>query len=495
MSASREKKKRLNQEQKPAPEQKKAKKLGDGLILAISMILILAIVFGSVLIYKSYWRNATVLTVGDHEISVKEFNYFYRGAINEVVNTYGSYISLFGLDASIPLDEQETTDEEGNKITWAASFADSAKTAAISYYAVYDKAQAAGFTLPEEATSSIDQEIAMVESYASMYNMDADDYVEGLFGKGCTLEGYRAYLELANTYGYYAESLSYTEEELTARYNENAKEFGAASYLLYQISAADFAKKLADGTTEEITDEHRAKAKAAADLMTDHFHDVHEKVSEYTEYTYEEVVSTIGETAADWLFERAQAGEINQFNEEDYYFVVKVISKTENDYDTVNALQLFIPKDEEGAELEEGESSAEDILAEVRSKLTADPTPETLDTLLAAYGGDESANIENGYHRTFTNEEAYEWLFNGKPTVNEYREFATEDGTYIIMFTGYGKNYQDLLVTTALTEEWLTATVDAQTYEYDQDAALHADMVDLVVGEAYNLSGTNSILG
>ena len=59
MSASRERKKRLVQEENPAPEKKTKKKLSEGVILAISVVLVLALVIGGILGYRAYWRNAS----------------------------------------------------------------------------------------------------------------------------------------------------------------------------------------------------------------------------------------------------------------------------------------------------------------------------------------------------------------------------------------------------------------------------------------------------
>ena len=111
MSASRERKKRMVESEQAAPQQAKKtkKKLSEGWIFAIIVILIPVIVFGVIFGVQASWRNATVVSVGDHKVSTTEFNYFYRGALNSIYSTYGSYISLLGIDTSTPLDEQSMT--------------------------------------------------------------------------------------------------------------------------------------------------------------------------------------------------------------------------------------------------------------------------------------------------------------------------------------------------------------------------------------------------
>lgn len=83
------------------------KKLSEGWIFAIIVILIPVIVFGVIFGVQASWRNATVVSVGDHKVSTTEFNYFYRGALNSIYSTYGSYISLLGIDTSTPARRTE----------------------------------------------------------------------------------------------------------------------------------------------------------------------------------------------------------------------------------------------------------------------------------------------------------------------------------------------------------------------------------------------------
>ena len=156
MSASRERKKRMVESEQAAPQQAKKtkKKLSEGWIFAIIVILIPVIVFGVIFGVQASWRNATVVSVGDHKVSTTEFNYFYRGALNSIYSTYGSYISLLGIDTSTPLDEQSYAGSDEYD-TWADFLADSAKTSAVDAYTVYDKAVEAGFSLSDDDKASI----------------------------------------------------------------------------------------------------------------------------------------------------------------------------------------------------------------------------------------------------------------------------------------------------------------------------------------------------
>ena len=112
MSASRERKKRMQDGNvsASAPQKKTKKKLSEGWILAISVVLIVALVFGGVFGFRAYQRSRTVLTVGSHEVKVPEFNFFYYNTVSSFAN-YASYV---GIDTATALDKQNVTTDALN---------------------------------------------------------------------------------------------------------------------------------------------------------------------------------------------------------------------------------------------------------------------------------------------------------------------------------------------------------------------------------------------
>ena len=108
MSASRERKERANNKVVAQPAKKQeTKKVSEGLILAISVIAILVAVFGTVLGIRFYQRNQVVMTVGDKDVTVREFNYFY----NQTASNFGNYASYLGIDTTKSVDEQTVGSE------------------------------------------------------------------------------------------------------------------------------------------------------------------------------------------------------------------------------------------------------------------------------------------------------------------------------------------------------------------------------------------------
>ena len=108
MSASRERKERANNKVVAQPVKKQeTKKVSEGLILAISVVAILVAVFGTVLGIRFYQRNQVVMTVGDKEVTVREFNYFY----NQTASNFGNYASYLGIDTTKSVDDQTVGSE------------------------------------------------------------------------------------------------------------------------------------------------------------------------------------------------------------------------------------------------------------------------------------------------------------------------------------------------------------------------------------------------
>ena len=91
-----------------------------GVIVLIAAILLL----NSGLMYTS----TTALTVDGTKFSPAEVNYYYGNEYLTMVNTYGQYLSYFGLDSSMGLaglDDQECSMTDGG--TWRDYFRDLAK--------------------------------------------------------------------------------------------------------------------------------------------------------------------------------------------------------------------------------------------------------------------------------------------------------------------------------------------------------------------------------
>lgn len=262
MSASSKKKLRKEQEtakltEKQQAAQKEARKMSlytTAFVVVMALLLVVAIAVGvNQTITNSGIRekNTTALTVGSHKISNAELNYFYIDAVNNFYSQYGSYAAMFGLDVATPLNEQVVDASTGR--TWADDFLDAAKENAKSVYAMADAAEAAGFSLSEEQTASVENSLSTIKLYATLYSYsDTSTYLKAMYGNGATEESFLEYSmrnTLANAYySKYAADLTYEEADLRAVDAENYNAYSSYTFNYYYLSASKF---LEGGTTDE----------------------------------------------------------------------------------------------------------------------------------------------------------------------------------------------------------------------------------------------------
>lgn len=189
-------------------------------------------------------KNTVALTIGEHELSNAELNYYYIDSVNNFYNQYGAYASIFGLDVTKPLNEQ-VLDEESGK-TWADDFMNSAIDSAKAIYALNDAAQAAGFVVTEEISTAIDTVMDNAAFYALYYYgySDVEDYLKAMYGHGASKESYRRYVEMsyiADAYQtQFAESLTYEDADLR---EEEAKDYDAYtsySFNTYEVKVSNY---------------------------------------------------------------------------------------------------------------------------------------------------------------------------------------------------------------------------------------------------------------
>ena len=497
MSASSARKKRLEQANQPVPETKKKtkKKLSQGWIFGICICLIIAALIGTVLIVRTVRNNRTVLTVGDHDVTVREFNYFY----NSTANTLSSYASYLGIETGTPLDEQyvtstgamylglfgissdyltdkELSDDDTYDVTWAQLIANTAKDNAVSAYAIYNEAMKAGYEVDEHLQSEIDEQIDVMQGYADTNGESLNHLIERVFGSGCSVSGYRDYLTVMHVASHYPSGIRYSDEEIKARYDESPESFTVATYYLYSVSASSFVEADEDGNKADPTDEEKKLAEDDAKAMEEKFDVDHESVSIKTDNTRSSVTSVVTEDAAAWVFDTAKDGDVKLFSNEDNttYYVLKLIDKA--DYQTMNGLELVIAADSE--ELEEGETPAADKVASIKASLEADPSEENFRALIEEYGSEpeDLSNLTRANVASVSND-VLTWYMEERKA-GDWIAAEVSGSTIFLFCTGLGDSYSTASVTGTLTNEWSTDLVTAakEACGYSEDAAMSANV-------------------
>lgn len=279
MSASKKKQLRTEGSEKlterQMAEQKEAKKIqlySIAFVVVMVVLIAVAIVVGinrSIQASGVHEKKTVAATVGDHQISNAELSYYYIDYVNNYANTYGNYLSLFGIDSTVALDKQMYDEEAG--VTWADNFISEAASSVKSIYALADAAEAEGFTLPQEQQDQVDIMSNNLDSYATIYGYsDANSFLKAQYGNGASKESYMAYYQrnlLASAYQtQHQNSLSYTPEQIREADSQDPAAYSSFSYAQYHIPVS---KYLTGGTTDAegnttYTAEERTAAIAAA---------------------------------------------------------------------------------------------------------------------------------------------------------------------------------------------------------------------------------------
>ena len=543
MSASSKKKLRSAERaekltEKQLQEQKEAKKLRI-FTIAIVAVVVLMLVFA---VYTAVSRavtnsgmkekNTVALTVGEHEISNAELNYFYIDAVNNFLGQYGSYASMFGLDTTVPLNEQFFSEE--TQTTWADYFIESASASAQAVYAIVDAAEAEGYALPEEYTTQIDASLTNLDAYAVMYGYpDTDTYVKAMYGNGASEKGLRAYYELtalADAYQiHYTDSLTYDEAALRAEDDADPKQYNGYSYNSYYLASSKF---LEGGTTDEegnttYSDEEKAASVTAAEaaakaLAEGEYADVaafdaaiaalsiNAEVENASSTAYTDTLySSLNSVVQDWVSDESRkAGDVdyiaststttdedgNEKTTVNGYYVVMFQGSTDNNYPLANVRHILAAyeggsydsstglttyTDEEKAA---AKAAAEEILAQWEAG-------EASEESFAALANEKSADSDG------TDGGLYEDVYPGQMVTNfndwcfdEAREpgntgiVESEFGYHVMFYSGDSEtSYRDYMIDSKLrnedANEWYTALIEAMTMTEGDTSYIPKDLI------------------
>lgn len=234
-----------------AAEQKEAKQVK---LYTIAFVVIL-VAFIAIAIYSGvsnqiansgvHERNTIAATVGDHQVSNAELNYFYTEVANQLTSNYGITIDDSMVDYLIS----------------------SAVSSAQETYAMVDAAKAEGYTLSSDMQEQLSTLSANLDMYATSYGFgNTDAYVKAQFGNGATKQTYIDYVTnrmLASEYQTaHQESLTFSAEQIQEADKAVPGKYSNYNYNQYILNVSSF---LTGGTTaEDGTVTYSAEEKAAA---------------------------------------------------------------------------------------------------------------------------------------------------------------------------------------------------------------------------------------
>ena len=493
MSASREKKKRQEflagggvdpraaraAEQKAA--EKKAKILYTTLGIAFVVVAAFLIVYNSGIIQ----RNQTALTIDGEKYTVSDVSYYYYDAYQNFLNTYGSYASMFGLDTSKSLKSQNYSED----MTWDEYFKEQAVSTMKFIHAVLAKAREEGMTLEDEDMETFNSSVESLKSQASQYGYSYKAYLNVVYGSYMTSSVFEGHLKdqiLASKYvTAYRDTLTFTDDEIQAYYDENQNTYDLVSGEYVSISGSAESTTDEEGNTVEPTEEEKTAAMEAAKETAEAIMAAYEEGGDLSalaeEYgaTYtssDEMTYSSTYVYGDWFFDEARvAGDAEVLEDTNYsrYFVAVFHDRQQDDALDYNVRHILVTED--NLDLAEGEEATDEmILAKAQEILDSwDGTEEGFAELAKEYSQDGNA-AEGGLYENVAKgamvSEFEDWCYEAGRKAGDTGIVKTTYGQHIMYFVGYGETpywyyaCNNALVSNAYTE-WQTEMTDSVTTE------------------------------
>lgn len=263
MSASREKKQRqgtgpsardVQTQQQTAAYKKKVR-----LYTVIGIVVVVLV--AALLTWNSgiFQRNQTAATVGSTNYSVNDVNYYYQAA------RYESFMWYYYMGSTPPSDETVMDSDSGK--TYREYFLEQALDKLTRTTALYDDAIKNGYS-EKDVADDVDEQIKSAKESASSNGYSYGAFLKAQYGRYMTPSAFKSILTkdiLATTYyNDHAKSLTYSDGDLQAYYDENKDSLDTFEYSYLYFTPADVVTTDEDGNDLELSEEKKAELEKQA---------------------------------------------------------------------------------------------------------------------------------------------------------------------------------------------------------------------------------------
>ena len=424
--------------------------------------------------YRKYAAiNNTYVRIGDHDVTRVEYDYYYYNSMTSYLNMYGSYVSMLGLDVSLPMDQQSYMGSED--LTWKDFFDQLAVTQLQQVKALVDEAEAEGFTYDDsEDMAQFETDFAAEAESASQ---SVGQFYATAYGEYATESRVRPYIRenmLATAYyDHLIEQNRPSDEEVQAYYEENKNGYDTVTYRSFYFEAETEEETTEEGT-EAVTEETTADSTETA---------VEETTAESTEAATEETTAESTEAAAEettidsteTAVEETAAESTEAAAEETTAESTEAAAEDETTEDTTDAeleaaMAELSVKAEEMVERRRAGEDFEDLCVEYASEDRKEN-----------YGGEEDGSLMEEVSYSGTPMVASDWLFDESRKEGDISIFEDTNRYYVVEFISRQNDEET-------TNESISTLLAEQTVgEYIAEVGLQYEVTD-VAGELHYLT-------
>ncbi len=402
-----------------------------GIVVLIAIIAFIA----SFPIRKYLAMNETVCTIGGRAVSRIEYDYNYNMVKNAYINNYSSVLSYYGMDVSTIEDQMYD-----NTLTFRQYFQKEAVNRIKQTVALKTEIANEGYTV--DVTEQYEEYAQSMRDAAKEADMSLGAYYKESLGEFATEKRIESLVKetllVAEFSDYKQNGFDPTDDQITARYAEDADDYDVFDYKLVRIDAelptaptdlADEGATVAEDGTYTPSEAEIEAAMADAKVLAD---EAEATVFENGEDHQAEKASVINYQIRNWMVDPSRKeGDTTIVEAElsNSYFVVGFTSRYKDETPTLS-LRIISTNEDNGAQ----------ILSEYAA---AGSTEEAFISLYDKYAEDQT--VEGGLYEGITGAalpgDLSTWANNASRVAGEVTSYYDEAAaiTYVVYYVGEGK--------------------------------------------------------
>lgn len=491
IAKAQERAEKQKEQEKLRRRQKRIKIAAAILVPCFAVVLIGAIVLGSLSAAGKFLRSTISVTSDSYEIDNAMMSYFF----NSQVQYYLSNTSSSSIDQTKSLKSQKYSDSQ----TWFDYFMAGTKAQVQRLVVLAEAAKAEGMELTAEEKESIESQLNAIDQQAQAQGTTFNKYIASIYGNGVTREDVQRCLELytlANSfYEQKYNGFTYSDEVLESYFAENQQTLTVYSYKSYTINA-----EFDSDASDDVKNEALAAAKASADELaactTSEAFDawVEAFLKETGEDDEEEIAKTLESTLnedttysssseiAKWAYEDGRkAGDTKVIEGTNKYTVALLVkAPAREEYLTKNVRHILFTEDTYGS----AEAALNQATTVRKEFSNGEQTAEAFGALAEKYSEDTGSSTNGGQYlniRKGQMVEAFEdWCFDEARTVGETGIVETDYGYHLMYFEGDGDIAWKAKATEAKRAEDYEALYE--TYESQYAVSFSDKLLDRIRG-------------
>lgn len=460
----------IRKEQELKIQAAKKKKKITTIITASVSVMLAVVLLGSLIFLNNaenngyFIRNKTAVSSENYELDGAQFAYFLNYQYQSFLNDNASYIASYGLDPSVSLRNQETSDGQN----WFDYMVSQTQKNINEILLLCEKAKELKIELDDADKKQIDDFFVSIKDSAEASKVSEKEYLAANYGKGVNEKDVRTCLELSSlatkAYKETIGKIEYTDNDILKYFNDNIKDFQMVNYKYYQ-----FAPNTTSEMTTEDANKEQAAVKAAAEklakaktpeefdsILTDYLKSQGKKDDEIKKAIAATVLQNktydSSFEVSKWAFTKAKLYETYTYVNNMKYDVYMLTARPHKDEgETRTVRHILINATEENDK--EAKQKAEKILKEFND---GDRTEESFASLVQRYSEDSGSVSAGGLYENFSKgtmvKEFEDWAFDKNRKRGHTEIVKTTYGYHIMYFISVGEPVWKTNVKTAMLD-------------------------------------------